>query len=206
MKNVCLYGVLLLSVATFAACKGGQVRTEPVRISVVETIPATEAPKWVNGPQDFWEEKQTYFYRGVSEGFTNLETARRAAQAVVQTGIAEQVKNTVRVEFSRALESGMYDETTGGYVKDVFFSAVENLTLSGVRINESYIQRLQEIGENRDKLYYRAYVLGSIGKKDYQQLISRAFADTKAQVSANQSAKQLVAETEARFWQKQQNN
>ena len=205
MKNVCVYSVLLLSVAMFAACKGAQVRADQVRVAVVETIPATDAPKWVNRPQEFWEEKQQYFYRGISEGFTNLETARRAAQAGVQAGIAEQVKNTVRNEFARALEAGMYDETTGGYVKDVFFSAVENITLIGVRLNEAYLQRLHETGAGRDKLYYRAYVLGSISKQDYQQLVSRAFADTKAQVAANKSAKQLVAETEARFWQQQNN-
>ena len=205
MKNVCLYSVLLLSVAIFAGCKGAQVHADQVRVQVVETIPAVDAPKWVNRSNEFWEEKQRYFYRGVSEGFTNLETAKRAAQASVQAGIAEQVKNTVRNEFSRALEAGMYDETTGGYLKDIFFAAVENMTLSGVRMQESYLQRLHETGAGRDKLYYRAYVLGSISKQDYVKLVRMAFTDTKAQVAANKSAKQLVSETEARFWQQQQN-
>ena len=205
MKKVCLYSVLLLSVATFAACKGGQIRSDKVNIAVVETIPTADTPKWVNRSQDFWEEKQTYFYRGISEGFANLETARRAAQASLQAGIAEQIKNTVRNEFARALEAGMYDETTGGYIKDLFFSAVENITLSGVRLNESYLQRLHETGAGRDKLYYRAYVLGSITKQDYKQLVIRAFSDTKAQVVANKSAKELLAQTEERFWQQQSN-
>ena len=217
MKKVYIYSVLLLSVAIFAGCKETpkrddsqmrltemQTRAEDsVRVHVVETIPATEAPEWVNRSQEFWEEDQQYFYRGISEGFTNLEAAKRAAQAAVHVGIAEQVKNTVRSEFSRALEAGMYDEDTGGYIKDIFFSVVENLTLSGVRINESYLQRLHEAGDGRDKLYYRAYVLGSIRKQDFRQLVRMSFADTTAQVGANKSAKELLAETEARFWQQQ---
>ena len=204
MKTAYVCSVLLLSVATLAACKGAPVKTEQVQVKVVESIPAAEMPKWAKSSQDFWEDKDNYLYRSIAEGFANLETAKRAAQAGIQTSIAEQIKNTVRTEFARALEAGMYEENTGGYVKEIFFSAVENLTVSGVVLRESYLQRLHEYGLGRDKLYYRAYVLGSISKQNYRQLVNRAFTDAKAQVSANKDAKQLVAETETRFWQNQE--
>ena len=106
----------------------------------------------------------------------------------------------MRNEFSRALEAGQYEETTGGYLKDVFFSAVDNLTLSGIVVSESYLQHLLETGDAQDRLYYRAYVLAKVSVKDYRQLVQTAFSDTKAQVHANKSAKQLAQETEARFW------
>lgn len=205
MKNNLLFGVLLAGLGLMTACSSkNMVKTPQLSVKVLETIPATSAPDWVNSTQEFWEKGGTYFYRGTAEGYTNLETAKRAASAGARVSIAEQVKNVVRNEFSRAMEAGAYDDTTGGYLKDVFFSAVDNLTLSGVQIRESYLQHLLETGDMSERMYYRAYVLASISKADYNKLVRAAFTDTKAQVSANKSAKQLAAETEERFWKQQE--
>ena len=130
--------------------------------------------------------------------------AKRAASANARISLAEQVKTIVREEFSRALEASAYEAATGGYLKDVFFSAVENLTLSGVAIRQSYVQRLLERNELSERVYYRAYVLASIEQKDFTRLVQAAFNDTKQQVAANKSAKDLAAVTEKRFWQQQQ--
>lgn len=204
MKKQRLFVLLTAGLGLLCACSSKNVmKTPQLNVKVVETIPAVSAPEWVNSTREFWEQGGQYFYRGTAEGFTNLEAAKRAAVANASVSLAEQVKNVVRNEFSRALEAGAYDETTGGYLKDVFFSAVENLTLSGVQVRESYLQHLLETGDMRERLYYRAYVLASIRQSDYNKLVRAAFSDTKAQVSANKSAKQLAAETEARFWQQQ---
>lgn len=203
MKLKYIVGVVL-GTTLLAACASNKVNGVP-QVKVLETIPAVSAPKWVNNTREFWVEKGNYFYRGMAEGFTNLESAKRAAVASARVSLAEQVKSTVRDEFARALEAGAYDDTTGGYLKDTFFSAVENLTLSGVQIRESYLQRLLETGANNtQRIYYRAYVLASISKADYDKLVQSAFTDTKAQVAANKSAKALAAETEARFWKQQE--
>lgn len=205
MKNNLMFGLLLAGVGLLTACGPKNVVNPPqLSVKVLETIPATSAPDWVNSTQEFWEKGGMYFYRGTAEGYTNLETAKRAASAGARVSIAEQVKNVVRNEFSRAMEAGAYDDTTGGYLKDVFFSAVDNLTLSGVQIRESYLQHLLETGDMSERMYYRAYVLASISKADYNKLVRAAFTDTKAQVSANKSAKQLAAETEERFWKQQE--
>jgi hypothetical protein len=191
----------LISCVLLAGCGGGSnIQTKTASVKVLESIPNISTPKWVDSAEDFKEENGSYTYRGMSEGMTNLVAARRSAQANAQTNIAEQVKNTARVEFSQAMEAGSYDENTGGYLKDTFFSAVNNLTLSGVKITSSYAQRLAETTASGERIYYRAYVQASLSKDDYKQLVQRAFSDTKAQVTANKSAKELVAETEKRFW------
>lgn len=120
--------------------------------------------------------------------------------ATARTNMAEQVKSTIRSEFARALEAGNYDDSTGGYLKDVFFSAVDNLTVNGIVMQETYLQRLLESDGLQERMYYRAYVLARISVQDYNGVVKRAFTDTKAQVQANKSAKELVKETEARFW------
>lgn len=205
MKKKLMLGLLVAGVGLMNACSSKNVvKTPQINVKVVETIPAASAPDWVNSTQEFWEKAGQYFYRGTAEGFTNLEAAKRAAAANARVSLAEQVKNIVRNDFARALEAGAYDETTGGYLKDVFFSSVDNLTLSGVQIRESYLQHLLETGDMNERFYYRAYVLASISKSDYNKLVRAAFSDTKAQIAANKSAKQLAAETEARFWAQQE--
>ena len=52
----------------------------------------------------------------------------------------------------------------------------------------------------QERMNYSAYVLARISVQDYNGVVKRAFTDTKAQVQANKSAKELVKETEARFW------
>ena len=206
-KLFCFAGVLVL-MGSFAACgaKKAVVNEIPASagIKILETIPNIPAPDWVNSSKDFWEEKGSYHYRGMSEGMTNIEAAKRAASASARVNIAEQVKNTVRNEFSRAMEAGSYDETTGGYLKDVFFSAVDNLNMSGAVISDSYSQRILETSKSDEKTYYRSYVLAQITVDDYKKMVTMAFTDTSVQVSANKSAKELAAETEARFWQAQE--
>jgi len=203
MKKTTLVGLLVV-VGLLTACGGKNlVKTPQVSVKVLETIPNISTPSWVDSTREFWEEKGYYYYRGTAEGFTNLEAAKRAASASARVALAEQVKSTVRDEFARALEAGQYDETTGGYLKDVFFSAVDNLTLSGIVVEQSYLQHLLETGDLSERLYYRAYVLAKVSVKDYKRLVQNAFNDTKAQVNANKSAKQLVQETEARFWEQQ---
>lgn len=197
--------VCLLACGMLAACASTPKDTaSPFTVQVLESIPNIKAPEWVNQTQEFWEAKGQYYYRGTAEGMTNLEAAKRAASASARVNLAEQVKTVVRNEFARALEAGAYEEATGGYLKDVFFAAVENITLSGVAIRESYVQRLRESGELTDRIYYRAYVLASITEQDYRRLVQIAFSDTRQQVAANKSAKELAAATEDRFWKQQQ--
>jgi hypothetical protein len=158
-------------------------------------------PKWAENTQDFWEEKGNYFYKGLSEGMTNVQASRRAAQAAAFTALAEQVKVTVRNEFSNALESGAYDQTSGGYLKDVFFSVVDNLTISGAVVAESYSQRISEASETDNRVYWRSFVLSRISADDYKKLVQQAFDKTSNQVGANKSAKELAKEVENRFFE-----
>lgn len=208
MKKLLYFAGVLVLMGSFAACgaKKAAVNEIPASagIKILETIPNIPAPDWVNSSKDYWEENGNYLYRGMSEGMTNVEAAKRAASASARVNIAEQVKNTVRNEFSRAMETGSYDETTGGYLKDVFFSVVDNLNMSGAVISDSYSQRILETNKDSEKTYYRSYVLAQISIDDYKQMVKTAFTDTSVQVSANKSAKELAAETEARFWQAQE--
>lgn len=177
---------------------------DQVKITVLETIPKGDQPSWVKSGKDFYQENSKMFYVAVSEGFTNLEASKRASFASAQTKVAEQVKNTIGVEFGRSLETGMYEESTGGYLKDVFMSNVNKINISGVVVESTYSEKIQEQKGSDSKVYYRTYSLVSIPEATYKDLVKRAFSDTSAQVAQNKSAQDLLVEAEKRFYNKEE--
>ncbi|MDR3244160.1 MAG: hypothetical protein LBT79_05370 [Elusimicrobiota bacterium] len=204
MKKLIAVAVLFVFAFVLSSCGGGAALKNAPKIAILETMPAgVSTPKWAQNTQDFWEEKGNYFYKGMSEGMANVQASRRAAQAAAFTALAEQVKVTVRNEFSNALESGSYNSTAGGYLKDVFFSVVDNLTISGAVVAESYSQRVSESSETENKLYWRSFVLSKISAEDYKKLVQSAFDKTSKQASANESAKELAKKVEDRFFEVQ---
>ncbi|MDR0485953.1 MAG: hypothetical protein LBH29_04430, partial [Elusimicrobiota bacterium] len=157
-KLVYIAGVLLFAIV-LSSCGGGTNLKDAPKITVIEKVPNISTPKWVERSQDFWEEKGSYFYRGMSEGMTNVQASRRAAEAAATTALAQQVKATVRNEFTNALESESYNSTTGGYLKDIFFSVVDNLTISGAAVSESFSEHISMASDTENKVYWRSYVL-----------------------------------------------
>ena len=205
-KWIFMLAVLVLGWTLFSCAKSGDIKKAELKATIVERIPDISEPDWVKKTNDFWEEKGFYVYRGLSEGIGNLQASRRAAEASAKAALAEQVKVVVRSEFSSALEASGGDANAGQYLKDIFFSAVENLTLSGVIVKESYSQKLFEgDGYGGGKTYYRSYVLAQVSIDDYRKMVAAAFNKTNSQVgAANKSAKELSKETEERFWKQQE--
>ena len=197
------FSFLFLGLITSCASKKGQISKEDqVKIAVLETIPDGGQPKWVKDGREHYIEDGKMYYVSVAEGFNNLEASKRASFASAQTKVAEQVKNTIGIEFGRSLETGMYEETTGGYLKDVFMSNVNKLDISGVTVESTYTEKIQEQKGKESKVYYRTYSLVSIPEDTYKNLVKRAFDDTSEQVQQNKSAKQLLEEAESRFYNK----
>lgn len=176
------------------------VKRGKTRIVVLETIPRISEPKWVNSTKEFWEKKGSYYYRGMSQGYTDPEVSKQDAEAVARTSLARHIKLVLRDEFRRALEAQKHDPTIGGYLSDSFVSVVDNLEISGSVLAESYSQRIREESYKtvlRD--YWRTYVLVKLPRGEYDKCTSRAFRNLKEQVQANKNAKELVEETEKWF-------
>ena len=175
---------------------------DQVKIKVIETVPKGNQPDWVKDGKDYFEKDSKMYYVSVAEGFGNLEASKRASMAAAQTKIAEQIKNTIAVEFGRSLEAGAYEESAGGYLKDVFLSNVNKVNISGVVIESTYSEKIQEQKGSEGKLYWRTYSLSSLPISTYKDLVKRAFDDTSKQVEENKSAKQMLQEAEKRFYNK----
>ena len=196
------FSFLFLGLVSCASKKGQVSSEDQIKISVIETIPSGGQPDWVKNGKEHYTENSKMFYVAVAEGFNNLEASRRASFAAAQTKVAEQVKNTIGIEFGRSLETGMYEDNTGGYLKDVFMSNVNKINISGVTVESTYTERIQEQKGSESKIYYITYSLVSIPESTYKDLVKKAFDDTSKQVEQNKSAKQLLEEAESRFYNK----
>lgn len=205
MKKLFVVAFSFMFLGLAGCASTGKINSaDQVKITVLETIPKGDQPSWVKSGKDFYQENSKMFYVAVSEGFTNLEASKRASFASAQTKVAEQVKNTIGVEFGRSLETGMYEESTGGYLKDVFMSNVNKINISGVVVESTYSEKIQEQKGSDSKVYYRTYSLVSIPEATYKDLVKRAFSDTSAQVAQNKSAQDLLVEAEKRFYNKEE--
>lgn len=203
MKKLLAVAVSCMFVGLIGCASKGKIAQEDqVKISIIETVPRGDQPNWVKDGKDYFEKDSKMYYMAVSEGFGNLEASKRASSAAVQTKIVEQVKNTIGIEFGRSLETGAYEESTGGYLKDVFMSNVNKVNVSGIVIESTYNEKIQEQKGSESKVYWRSYSLASLPVATYKDLVKRAFDDTSKQVEQNKSAKEMLQEAEARFYNK----
>ena len=183
MKKMLAVAVSCMFVGLVGCSSTGKIANEDqVKMSIIETVPRGDQPSWVKDGKDYFEKDSKMFYVSVAEGFGNLEASKRASMAAAQTKIAEQVKNTIGVEFGRSLEAGAYEESTGGYLKDVFMSNVNKVNISGVVIESTYNEKIQEQKGSESKVYWRSYSLASLPISTYKELVKRAFDDTSKQV------------------------
>lgn len=168
-------------------------------IKIIETIPSVSTPSWVNNTKEFWQDKDNFYYRGTTDGTTRIEESKRIATASARLKIAEQIKNVIKSDFIVAIQANA--DTTDLYIKDIFISKVDGIVITGSTIVESYLQKIQESTKNeKEKIYYRCYILMQISKKDYEKTAKMAFEDTTNQL-ADDNKIALTQKIEKNFWE-----
>lgn len=170
--------------------------------TVIEKVPNIN-PDWIAKESFIKEGKR--FVVGFVEGFTNLQSSKIAAGNAAKTRFAQQIKDTFTAETASAIESGLYNDETGGYVKEVFYSSIDKLKVDGIMLEEIYSEQIQEQNGSVNKIYWRSYCLASIPEAKYKEVVDRAFDETENQVrkakqtKQNESAKQLVEKLKEKF-------
>lgn len=201
MKKALLNLATIISVVLLLeSCAG--LRTMVVEIVMIESVPETSKPGWVKSTKEFWQKKGNYYYRGISQGYKDLEVSKQDAEAIARINLARQIKLVLRDEFARAVEAQKADPNIGGYLKDAFVMVVVNLDVSGSVLEHSYNERMQERTKRSIiKDYWRSYVLVKLPREDFERAAKKAFENLKEQVQANQSAKELAEKVEEHFWE-----
>lgn len=177
--------------------------SQQIKKTVIEKVPNINAPDWILKEMFIKDGKR--FVVGFVEGFTNLQSSKIAAGNSAKTKFAQQIKDTFTAETASAIESGLGDNETGGYVKEVFYSSIDKLKVDGIMIEETYSEQIQEQNGSINKIYWRSYCLASIPESKYKEVVDRAFDETENQIKKekqakqNESAKQLVEKLKEKF-------
>lgn len=194
MKKNYLVAVVGLFVLLFGA--GCSTKSINSKLVLEESVNSTNKPDWASSDRVSWTEKGVIYYRSMAEGYDTVQIADRAARAEVKQSIAEEIRETIRSEFRSAVESGPNSDSTG-YLSNAFMSVVDNLEVSGLRIERVWISRIYEKGSEQE--FYRAYALGSISESEYNKLKRAALSKTKSKIDP--STKRLAEEVEKRFFE-----
>lgn len=149
--------------------------------NVIERIPAT-TPDWVTKGIPYEEKNDKFYYVTSVNEYEDLDVAKKVATAEAQATIAKEIKQTINTRFSEASAGTSKNQKLGIALKDRFSSNVENLEVRGIVTAGIYSEQIQEIQGNESKVYWRTYVLSTIPKPVYNELVKKAFDNTKAQI------------------------
>lgn len=173
---------------------------------VVDRIPGGvngSQPKWAERiGKDDKSEKGKIFYVASIEGYEDVDVSKKVSISEAQSLFVQEMKLELEQRGANSFEQlGKSSDNTGNYVKNIFLSAVRNLKVQGLTVEDIYSEQIQEIQGSESKLYWRTYTRISITKDNYDRVAKTAFDNTKAKISPqDKNAKELVEKVEEEFY------
>ena len=180
------------------------------QINVVDRIPGGpngSQPKWAeNIGKDDKSDKEKIYYVASIDGYEDVDVSKKVAISEAQTLFAQEIKLEIRQRGANAIEQyGKSLDNKGDYVKNIFISAVKDLKVQGLAVEDIYSERIQEIQGSESKLYWRTYTRVSISRANYDKVAQMAFDKTKTAISPqDKSAKKLVEDAEVGFFEEKE--
>jgi len=170
-------------------------------VIIIKSIPAGEPPSWIN-KYEFVENSILNFVTSTSF-FNDIEKVEEnTKKQFFEQGkydIIKHLKNQIFMNFAEAaLEIGVYKDSTGEKLRELFLSNVEKTKVPDLNIKDTYIQQIKE----GTRQYYRIYVLFSLTVEKYRELSKQIFADTYKQIEQNNHATDLLKKIETKFYGK----
>ena len=158
---------------------------------VVERIPRTE-PDWIG--KSFWEASDRYFYVGAVTNRADMALGLREAKAEGEKKLVEQIRQRIRTEFGSAIQGQNLDGQTGSYVSDLIAKVSDNVEVSGVRMEETYIEKVEETTGTGVRYVYNCYAELQLAKADYGEARRRVLdgALETAKAAANAKAEEAL--------------
>ena len=158
---------------------------------IVERIPKDE-PAWKG--RSSWEESGNYVYIGAVTNRADMALGLREAKAEGEKKLAEQIRQRIRTEFGSALEGQNLDGQTGSYVSDLIAKVSDNIEVSGVSMDETYVEKVEETTIAGVRYVYNCYAKLRLEKTDYAEARRRVLegALENARVEANAKAEESL--------------
>ncbi len=164
---------------------------------IIERIPRDE-PAWKG--RSFWQEATAYVYIGAVTNRADMALGLREAKAEGEKKLAEQIRQRIRTEFGSAIQGQNLDGQTGSYVSDLIAKVSDNVEVSGVRMEETYVEKVEETTASGVRYLYNCYAQLQLEKADYAEARRRVLdgaleqAKTAANVKAEESLRRAMGE------------
>lgn len=181
-RSLWLGSVLILGLASGCTTLQNPVGSQ----RIVERIPRAE-PAWIG--KSFWEGAGTYVYVGVVANRADMALGLREAKAEGEKKLAEQIRQRIRTEFGSAIEGQNLDTQTGSYVRDLIAKVSDNVEVSGVRMEETYVEKSEETTVSGVRYVYNCYTKLQLAKSDYTEARQRVLGGALNQAKKAANAK-----------------
>lgn len=181
-KTMSLCAALAVVLASGCATMRNQVGSQ----RIVDRIPRNE-PDWIG--KSFWEGAGTYVYVGAVANRADMALGLREAKAEGEKKLAEQIRQRIRTEFGSALEGQNLDGQTGSYVRDLIAKVSDNVEVSGVRMEETYVEKAEETTVSGVRYVYNCYAKLQLEKSDYAEARQRVLGGALEQAKKAANAK-----------------
>lgn len=177
-----------LAALGLAACSTGGKRVVGKQTPVF-SLPE-KAPSWAG--KAFYEENGNLFYRGAVSARADMSLGVREARAEAEKNLAEEIKQRILTQFGSSIEGENVDGGLGTHVTDLIAKVSENVQISGAKLTEQYVQKLEEQLPTGVRYVWDCYALVSVSKEDYLEArratlngaIARAHQEKNAKAEA----------------------
>lgn len=176
-----------VALAVLLASGCGPLRREVGSQRVVGRSPSA-TPDWVG--KSFVDQGDHYLYIGVVTNRADMALGLREAKAEGEKKLAEQIRQRIRTEFGSAIEGQNLDGQTGAYVRDLIAKVSDNVEVSGVRMSETYVEKIEETTGSGVRYLYNCHAQLQLEKADYADSRRRVLdgALEKARAATNAKA------------------
>ncbi|OGR91311.1 MAG: hypothetical protein A2V88_04830 [Elusimicrobia bacterium RBG_16_66_12] len=156
-----------------------------------------KTPAWAG--KAFYEENGSLFYRGAVSGRTDMALGVREARAEAEKNLAEEVKQRIRTEFGSMVKGENADGGLGNHVYDLVVKVSENIQISGAKLREQFVQKLEEQTPTGVRYIWDCYALVSVSKADYLEARRTALSGAIAKAREEKNTKAEAFLNEARL-------
>ncbi|MBI4347347.1 MAG: hypothetical protein HY553_10860 [Elusimicrobia bacterium] len=183
-ERVAVFLGWVVAAVALAACGGNRALVG--KQQAVDSMPKA-TPAWV--AKASFESDGMRFYRGAVTGRSDMALGLREARAEAEKAIAEEVKQRIRTEFGSAIEGQNLDGALGSHVRDLIAKVSENVSVSGIKLSEQYVQKLEERTPIGVRYVWDCYALAGLSQQDYLEARTQALSGAVAKAREEKNLK-----------------
>lgn len=175
----------------------------PSDIQVPVTIQSfpEQKPSWVGKSAVSWTEGDFVYFKSQSVEMPGMDTAEVDAELKLKIVLLNQISESVSRQAESGLSGGKGESVEGKIISDAIQSGASNVKIFGIARQESYSAQMAQMVSGQRKIYWNSFLLARVSKRDYQNMMARAFDSgvSEVQKAANVKAEDALKSARAKW-------